>query len=57
MGVSVIPKSSHESHIRENLKSAECALEEEDLEEIHVRGTKLETRFNNPSGQWGVGWC
>ncbi|PSN70311.1 Aldo/keto reductase [Corynespora cassiicola Philippines] len=50
---SVIPKSKHESHIRENFGSLKCVLEVEDWEDLETLGEEP-TRFNNPSKAWGV---
>jgi len=49
----VIPKSSHEEWIKENLGATGCVLEGEDLEKIEELGKKYLTRFNNPSKSWG----
>ncbi|KAF2841581.1 Aldo/keto reductase [Patellaria atrata CBS 101060] len=53
-GTSVIPKSSHEDHIRENIGATECHLQKEDFREIVEVGRKWSTRFNNPGEGWGV---
>ncbi|KAK7723342.1 hypothetical protein SLS57_004536 [Botryosphaeria dothidea] len=53
-GASVIPKSSHEKWIKENFESLECGLVDSDLDKIDKVGEKYLTRFNNPSGAWGV---
>jgi len=53
-GTSVIPKSSHESRIVENLGSKECLLQGDDHVRIEKLGRKYLTRFNNPSSGWGV---
>ena len=50
-GTSVIPKSSHESRIKENFGSKECVLEFDDL--VTLQGLERK-RFNNPSSGWGV---
>lgn len=49
-GISVIPKSSHESRIVENFVSKECLLQSDDC----MRIKKYLTRFDNPSSDWGV---
>ena len=53
-GTSVIPKSSHALHIKENFKSTSCVLQESDYEEITNLGKKYLKRFNNPSDGYGV---
>jgi len=53
-GTSVIPKSSHEAFIVENLASQECELGYEDLAKLKLMGNKYLTRFNNPSESYGV---
>ena len=53
-GIAVIPKSSHESYIRENYGSLECQLTELDMEEIEGIEKVWVKRFNNPSEGWGV---
>lgn len=53
-GTSVIPKSSHASHIRENLKAKDCQLGVEDLAKLKLIGDKYLTRFSNPGENWGV---
>lgn len=54
-GTSVIPKSAHEGRIRENWAAGEgCRLEYEDFGEVARMGRRWLTRFNDPSGGWGV---
>lgn len=53
-GTSVIPKSSHETHIEENFKATECPLATDDLAEIDELGCEKPKRFANPSKAWGV---
>lgn len=48
----VIPKSVHESRIKENIGALEVSFTEEELEEINKEDKKI--RFNNPSKSWGV---
>ena len=52
-GTSVIPKSSHEEHIEDNLGATKCGLAATDFADIDQLG-KEPTRFNNPSEGWGV---
>jgi alcohol dehydrogenase (NADP+) len=52
-GVSVIPKSKHEVHIKENLGATLCVLADDDFARIGRLGEKP-IRFNNPSKSWGV---
>ena len=51
---SVIPKSSHVSHIEENYGALECRLESEDYKTIGKVGKKYLHRYNNPSKSYGV---
>lgn len=51
--VSVIPKSKHEGHIRENIGALECVLSDDDFEVIERLGSEP-VRFNNPSEGWRV---
>ena len=53
-GTSVIPKSAHAGRIKENFKTTQCALQEEDYEQITDIAEKYVMRFNNPSEGWGV---
>ncbi|OJD35201.1 aldehyde reductase [Diplodia corticola] len=53
-GTSVIPKSSHESWIKENFEAVECGLIDADMDKIEKIGDKYLARFNNPSRSWGV---
>ena len=53
-GVSVIPKSQHIERIEENFRAKDCALEFEDFVGLEDVGD-VPVRFNNPSGNWGVG--
>lgn len=53
-GTSVIPKSSHEKWIVENIGATECVLQEDDFGRLEGVGKKWLTRFNNPSEGWGV---
>lgn len=53
-GNSVIPKSAHENHIRENFASLDCQLTKQDFEIIYEMGKKYVRRFNNPSRGWGL---
>ena len=53
-GSSVIPKSSHEEYIVQNLGALECKLKAEDLAEIKLMEKDYVKRFNNPSESWGV---
>ncbi|KAI4261038.1 MAG: hypothetical protein L6R42_003756 [Xanthoria sp. 1 TBL-2021] len=53
-GYSVIPKSSHVNHIKENFGALDCHLEKEDLERIDEISEKHLKRFNNPSKGYGV---
>ncbi|KAL1613153.1 hypothetical protein SLS60_001385 [Paraconiothyrium brasiliense] len=52
-GASVIPKSKHENHIKENLDATKCELGTDDLADIDGIGEEP-IRFNNPSKGWGV---
>ncbi|KAF1985473.1 Aldo/keto reductase [Aulographum hederae CBS 113979] len=51
---SVIPKSSHPQWIDENLRAWECRLLEKDFSKLEGLGEEWESRFNNPSKNWGV---
>jgi len=51
-GTIVIPKSTHESRIVENLQSVEVELSSEDMEILAGLDKKL--RLSNPSKAWGV---
>jgi alcohol dehydrogenase (NADP+) len=53
-GLSIIPKSSHIEHIKENFGAFDCVLEDEDLEAIKSIEKDYVKRFNNPSKGWGV---
>ncbi|KAL8692091.1 MAG: hypothetical protein Q9218_002820 [Villophora microphyllina] len=53
-GYSVIPKSSHLNHIKENFGAIDCHLEKEDMDRIDRLSDKYLKRFNNPSNGWGV---
>jgi diketogulonate reductase-like aldo/keto reductase len=53
-GTSVIPKSSHVEHIRENFAASACELKAEDLAEIKLMERDYVKRFSNPSENWGV---
>ncbi|KAF7956235.1 hypothetical protein EAE96_005155 [Botrytis aclada] len=53
-GISVIPKSSHEEWIKENLQAGECELTHADLTKLRFVGRKWLSRFNNPGEEWGV---
>ncbi|KAL8860950.1 MAG: hypothetical protein Q9178_002705 [Gyalolechia marmorata] len=53
-GHSVIPKSSHASHIKENFGALDCHLEEDDLDRIDEISKTYLKRFNNPSKGYGV---
>ena len=53
-GISVIPKSSHEEWIKENLQAGECELTHADLTKLRFVGRKWLSRFNNPGEAWGV---
>ncbi|KAF5868326.1 putative aldehyde reductase protein [Botrytis fragariae] len=53
-GISVIPKSSHEEWIKENLHAEECELTHADLTKLRFVGRKWLSRFNNPGKEWGV---
>ncbi|KAF7939338.1 uncharacterized protein EAE97_007418 [Botrytis byssoidea] len=53
-GISVIPKSSHEEWIKENLHAEECELTHADLTKLRFVGRKWLSRFNNPGEEWGV---
>lgn len=50
-GTSVIPKSIHKNHIKDNFGALECKLEKTDLEKIDTLA-KYHQRYNNPSEQW-----
>ncbi|KAL8732781.1 MAG: hypothetical protein Q9166_002563 [cf. Caloplaca sp. 2 TL-2023] len=52
-GYSVIPKSSHVNHIKENYRARDCHLEEDDLDRINELSKKYLKRFNNPSKDYG----
>ncbi|KAF1836046.1 Aldo/keto reductase, partial [Decorospora gaudefroyi] len=52
-GTSVIPKSKHETYIKENLGAKRCGLETDDLAKIDELGEDP-VRFNNPGRTWGV---
>jgi diketogulonate reductase-like aldo/keto reductase len=51
-GVIVIPKSEHEERVVENLEAQRVVLTEDEVASI----TKYDkqTRFNNPSTEWGT---
>lgn len=53
-GYSVIPKSSHVDHIKENFGALRCHMEEEDLDRVDRISKKYLKRFNNPSKGYGV---
>ncbi|KAL8767867.1 MAG: hypothetical protein Q9209_005759 [Squamulea sp. 1 TL-2023] len=53
-GYSVIPKSSHENHIKENFKAYDCHLENDDFDRIDKISKQYLKRFNNPSKGYGV---
>ncbi|CAL8584843.1 hypothetical protein XPA_010426 [Xanthoria parietina] len=53
-GYSVIPKSSHVDHIKENFGALRCHLEEEDLDRVDQISKNYLKRFNNPSKGYGV---
>ncbi|KAL8800635.1 MAG: hypothetical protein Q9182_005048 [Xanthomendoza sp. 2 TL-2023] len=53
-GYSVIPKSSHIGHIKENFEALECHLQEEDLKRIDKISEKYLKRFINPSKAYGI---
>ncbi|KAL8706093.1 MAG: hypothetical protein Q9225_007982 [Loekoesia sp. 1 TL-2023] len=53
-GTSVIPKSSHVDHIKENFGALDCKLDYEDLDRIDDLSKKYLKRFNNPSKGYGV---
>ncbi|KAL8750228.1 MAG: hypothetical protein Q9199_007208 [Rusavskia elegans] len=53
-GYSVIPKSSHVDHIKENFGALDCQLDLEDLDRIDDISEKYLKRFNNPSKDYGV---
>lgn len=53
-GTSVIPKSAHEEHFKENLKAVDCVLSVADLAKIDLLTVTNSTRFSNPSKNWGV---
>ncbi|KAI4122535.1 MAG: hypothetical protein LQ338_005766 [Usnochroma carphineum] len=48
-GYSVIPKSSHVNHLKENFAALKCKLHDGDLDRIHALSEKYLKRFNNPS--------
>ena len=51
-GTSVIPKSSHQSRIKENFGASHCKLSAADVKTLE---TALPVkRFNNPSKSWGI---
>jgi alcohol dehydrogenase (NADP+) len=51
-GTVVIPKSTHQKRIVENLASSKVALSREDMRAIAEQDKRA--RFNNPSKSWGV---
>lgn len=51
-GIVVIPKSEHEDRVLENLQAQHVRLADDDFQAINAYDRK--TRFNNPSGIWGV---
>ncbi|KAI1488787.1 Aldo/keto reductase [Biscogniauxia mediterranea] len=51
-GVSVIPKSVREDHIKENYGSLDIRFTDDEMEEIEKQDKK--TRMNNPGKGWGV---
>lgn len=53
-GYSVIPKSSHLEHIKENYGAIDCHLNEGDQERIDALSERYLKRFSNPSKGWGV---
>lgn len=53
-GYSVIPKSSHVDHIKENLGALKCKLHDGDLDRIDALSDRYLKRFNNPSKGYGV---
>ncbi|KAL8650080.1 MAG: hypothetical protein Q9210_004031 [Variospora velana] len=53
-GYSVIPKSSHLDHIKENFGALGCKLHRGDLDRIDALSDKYLKRFNNPSKSYGV---
>ncbi|KAL8762008.1 MAG: hypothetical protein Q9184_001925 [Pyrenodesmia sp. 2 TL-2023] len=53
-GYSVIPKSSHVNHIKENYGALKCKLHDGDLDRIDDVSMEYLKRFNNPSKDWGV---
>ncbi len=53
-GYSVIPKSSHLNHIKENFGALDCKLQDGDLHRIDALSERYLKRFNNPSKDYGV---
>lgn len=53
-GYSVIPKSSHVNHIKENFGALKCKLHGGDLDRIDALSKKYLKRFNNPSKDYGA---
>ncbi|KAI4140283.1 MAG: hypothetical protein LQ341_003903 [Variospora aurantia] len=53
-GYSVIPKSSHLDHIKENFEALGCKLHRGHLDRIDHLSDKYLKRFNNPSKSYGV---
>lgn len=52
-GYSVIPKSSHVNHIKENFAALKCRLHGGDLDKIDDLSKEYLKRFNNPSEDYG----
>lgn len=51
-GTIVIPKSTTENHLSQNLEALDIKFTDEELEDIKKQDKKA--RFNNPSKMWGV---
>ncbi|KAH9987834.1 Aldo/keto reductase [Xylariaceae sp. FL0662B] len=51
-GTTVIPKSVHETYIKENLNALDVKFNDEEMEAILHQDKKM--RMNNPGGKWGV---
>lgn len=51
-GTVVIPKSTHESHIKENVDALKIKFTDEELKDIAKQDKKA--RLNNPGKSWGV---
>lgn len=51
-GVIVIPKSEHEERVLENWEAQRVVLTDEEV--ASITAYDKQTRFNNPSGEWGT---